>query len=195
MAEEKIDQNPRSEDFLRGVRKTFRRAAAVKISLRQEDCRQALREESYYSGWPFARMLHSKGRTTRGVMDAVDLPRMSVPALMEYLRAADGVSVSLERYLQVFAMHPETLAARAGVTCRELSHTPESAPVQAFIRDALRVVLMLAESGSSLDRVIFCFRNEPLPAFDYRTAEELVSAGKTDHVLQFIESWLAGAQG
>ncbi|MNZ55672.1 hypothetical protein D3C78_736040 [compost metagenome] len=128
-------------------------------------------------------------------MDSLDLPGMSVQALREHLRAADGVSVSLERYLQVFAMTPETLAARTGVTCSVLLRAPESAPVQTFFHDALRVVQALAESGSPLDRAIFCFRNEPLPAFDYRTAEELVSAGKTDHVIQFVESWLAGGQG
>lgn len=127
--------------------------------------------------------------------NTVDLPGMSLPALREYLRAMDGESVSLERYLQVFAMTPETLAARAGVTRTVLLRSPESAPVQAFIRDSLRVVVALVESGLPLDKAIFCFRNEPLSVFDYRTAEELVSTGKTGQVLQFIESWQAGGQG
>ncbi|MNM99570.1 hypothetical protein D3C81_1121330 [compost metagenome] len=122
---------------------------------------------------------------------ALDLQAMCASALMEHLRAADGVSYSLERYLRVFAMSPEAFAVHAGVSRSVLRRASESTRVQGFIRDALRVVLAVA----ALDRTLFWFRNEPLSTFDYQTAEELVSRGWTGQVLQFVASWQAGGQG
>jgi len=42
---------------------------------------------------------------------------------------------------------------------------------------------------------IFWFKNEPLSTFGYKTAEEVVSEGKTEQLIAFLQSWEAGAQG
>ena len=44
-------------------------------------------------------------------------------------------------------------------------------------------------------RAIFWYRNVPLPPFGYKTAEQLVSEGRTEDVLRYVESLEAGAAG
>ncbi len=44
-------------------------------------------------------------------------------------------------------------------------------------------------------RSIFCYRNEPLPPFGYKTAEQLVVEGRTEDVLRYVRSLEAGAAG
>ncbi|HBO4211770.1 TPA: hypothetical protein L4U06_002436, partial [Pseudomonas aeruginosa] len=61
--------------------------------------------------------------------------------------------------------------------------------------DVLRVVLAVAENGIAVERAITWFRLGPLPTFEQQTAEQLVSQGQVEQVLQFLASWQAGSQG
>ena len=45
------------------------------------------------------------------------------------------------------------------------------------------------------DRAIFWYRNAPIAPFDYKTAEELVSEGRTEDLIRYIQSLEAGALG
>jgi hypothetical protein len=45
------------------------------------------------------------------------------------------------------------------------------------------------------NRSVFWFRNTPIPEFDYRTAEQLVAAGKTDVVIAYVASIASGSTG
>lgn len=44
-------------------------------------------------------------------------------------------------------------------------------------------------------QAIFWYRNEPLPVFGYKTAEQLVTEGRTEDLLRYIESLEAGPAG
>lgn len=46
-----------------------------------------------------------------------------------------------------------------------------------------------------MHRALFWYRNEPLSVFDYKTAERLVSEGRTDDVIRYISALEAGAAG
>jgi hypothetical protein len=46
-----------------------------------------------------------------------------------------------------------------------------------------------------VNQALFWYRNEPLPVFDYKTAEQLVSDGRTDDLLRYVSSFEAGAAG
>jgi hypothetical protein len=46
-----------------------------------------------------------------------------------------------------------------------------------------------------VNRALFWYRNEPLQSFGYKTAEQLVSDGRTEDLLRYIESLEAGAAG
>jgi len=44
-------------------------------------------------------------------------------------------------------------------------------------------------------RALFWYRDEPLPPFGYKTAEQLVSEGRTEGLLRYMKSLEAGAAG
>ena len=55
-----------------------------------------------------------------------------------------------------------------------------------------RPAFSLAESP---ERALYWFRNHPIRDFDYKTPEVLVSEGKADAVIRYIQSLSAGASG
>ncbi|MFB4393644.1 MULTISPECIES: DUF2384 domain-containing protein [unclassified Pseudomonas] len=119
----------------------------------------------------------------------------SFEALMESLREANRVMFSPERFLKVFAMDQQTFASRAHVHRNTVRNAPESEKIQAYIRDAVRVLRAVTDMGTDMTKAIFWFKNEPLSVFDYKTAEEVVSEGRTEALVAFLQSWEAGAQG
>jgi len=76
-----------------------------------------------------------------------------------------------------------------------LSRAPGSESVQRFMREALRVLRAADDLTGDVGRAIFWYRNEPLPPFNYKTAEQLVSEGRAEDVLRYVESLEAGAAG
>lgn len=49
--------------------------------------------------------------------------------------------------------------------------------------------------SGDVGRAMFWYRNEPLPQFGDKTAEQLVSEGRTEDVLRYVGSLEAGAAG
>ncbi|MBB2983395.1 hypothetical protein [Paraburkholderia tropica] len=76
-----------------------------------------------------------------------------------------------------------------------LSRQPTSESVQRFLRDALRVIRAATDISGDVNQALFWYRNEPLPVFDYKTAEQLVSDGRTDDLLRYVSSLEAGGAG
>ncbi|MBO3273989.1 hypothetical protein [Pseudomonas schmalbachii] len=123
---------------------------------------------------------------------------MSAGELNDYLRTANGATYSAERYTKVFGVSPAIWAAQVDSYRRSQSFVAaasEAEAAQHFIADALRVVLAVAESGVAIEKSIAWFRHEPLPTFERRTAEQLISQGQVEQILQFLASWQAGSQG
>lgn len=107
-----------------------------------------------------------------------------------------GASVlSPERFTALMNMDIKELATQAHVHRNTVTRAPESENLQRFIREAVRVVRAAADISGSIDRAIFWYRNEPLHVFKYRTAEALVSEGRTEDVLDYVMSLQAGAAG
>lgn len=76
-----------------------------------------------------------------------------------------------------------------------ISRDPTSESVQKFLREALRVMRAAYYLSGDADRAIFWYRNEQLPSFGYKTAEQLVSEGRTEDVLRYVGSLEAGDAG
>jgi hypothetical protein len=47
----------------------------------------------------------------------------------------------------------------------------------------------------SVEKAIFWFKNNPLAAFDYKTRQDLVSEGRTDALIRYIQSLQARFAG
>ncbi|OHC74973.1 MAG: DUF2384 domain-containing protein [Rhodospirillales bacterium RIFCSPLOWO2_12_FULL_58_28] len=104
-------------------------------------------------------------------------------------------ALSPKRFSEVFNMDLLTLAAQAHVHRNTISRSPASESVQRFLREALRVIRAAADLSGEVNKALFWYHNEPLPPFGYKTAEQLVSDGRTEDLLRYIESLEAGAAG
>ena len=125
----------------------------------------------------------------------LELRPTNFAGLMDALKEVNRVMFSPERFLKVFSMDQQTLALRAHVHRNTVRNAPESEKVQAYIRDSVKVLRAVTDMGTDMTNAIFWFKNEPLSTFNYKTAEEVVSEGKTEQLIAFLQSWEAGAQG
>lgn len=125
----------------------------------------------------------------------LELRPTNFAGLMDALKEVNRVMFSPERFLKVFSMDQQTLALRAHVHRNTVRNAPESEKVQAYIRDSVKVLRAVTDMGTDVTNAIFWFKNEPLSTFNYKTAEEVVSEGKTEQLIAFLQSWGAGAQG
>lgn len=118
-------------------------------------------------------------------------------AFVEYLRDPDtpGPMLSPKNFSLALQIDLQTLADQAHVHRNTISRAPASQGVQRFLRDALKVIKASSDISGDVRRALFWYRNEPLSAFDYKTAEQLVSEGRTDDLLRYITSIEAGASG
>jgi hypothetical protein len=122
---------------------------------------------------------------------------VSFDQFMTSLRDPDSPTpiVSARRFGEALHVDLQTLAQQAHVHRNTLSRQPGSESVQRFLREALRVIRAATDISGDVGRALFWYRNEPLPVFDYKTAEQLVSEGRTDDLLRYVSSLEAGAAG
>ncbi len=103
--------------------------------------------------------------------------------------------LSPKRFSQAMHIDLQTLAEQAHVHRNTISRAPGSRGVQDFLREALRVITAATDLNGDLNKALFWYRNEPLSVFGYKTAERLVSEGRTDDLLRYVTSIEAGAAG
>ena len=103
--------------------------------------------------------------------------------------------LSPKRFSQAMHIDLQTLAEQAHVHRNTISRAPGSRGVQDFLREALRVIKAATDLNGDLNKALFWYRNEPLSVFGYKTAERLVSEGRTDDLLPYMASLEAGAAG
>ncbi len=116
---------------------------------------------------------------------------------VEFLRDPEtpGPVLSPKRFSQALHIDLQTLAEQAHVHRNTISRAPGSQGVQRFLREALKVIKAGTDLAGDVDLALFWYRNEPLSVFGYKTAEQLVSEGRTEDVLRYVSSLEAGAAG
>ena len=87
------------------------------------------------------------------------------------------------------------MAEQAHVHRNTIARAPASRGVQDYLRESLRVIKAATDVSGDVNKALFWYRNEPLSAFGFKTAETLVSAGRTEDVLKYVMSIEAGASG
>ncbi len=132
------------------------------------------------------------------------VPRATEPTVgatyeefLEYLRDPDtpGPLLSPKRFSAALHIDLQTLAEQAHVHRNTISRAPGSASVQQFLRASLKVIKAGIDISGEVSRALFWYRNDPLAAFGYKTAEQLVGEGRTEDVLRYTASLEAGAAG
>ena len=117
--------------------------------------------------------------------------------LMDFLRGETNASpiLSPKRFTQALNIDVQTLATQAHVHRNTINRAPQAESVQRFLREAVRVLRAATDVNKDVATAIFWYRNEPLPAFAYKTAEQLVVDGRSEDVLRYVASLEAGAAG
>ena len=106
-----------------------------------------------------------------------------------------GPIISARRFAAALHIDMQTLARLAHVHRNTVSRLAGSESVQKFLRDALRIIRAATDISGNMQSTLFWYRNEPLPPFGYKTAEQLVSEGRTEALLRYIASLEAGFVG
>lgn len=104
--------------------------------------------------------------------------------------------ISPVRFAQRLNLEQQKLAELAHVHRNTVSRMPTSPRLQDFLRDAVRVITAAFNLVGNADRALYWFRSHPIREFDYKTPEVLVSEGRANVVIRYIESLeAAGASG
>ncbi|TLF45917.1 DUF2384 domain-containing protein [Halomonas urmiana] len=98
-------------------------------------------------------------------------------------------------FARALGMDLQVLAADAHVHRVTLSRAQGSEKLQGFLRDALQVLRAATDINGDFRHALFWFRNEPISTFDYRTPERLVSEGRTQDLVRYLQALKAGAVG
>lgn len=115
--------------------------------------------------------------------------------LMGLKEPGSRTALSPSRLAEALDLPVQEFANLARVHRNTLQMTPSSPKVQAAVRDVLRVLSAAHSLSGDIERAVFWFRNEPIAEFGHRTALDLVEMGKTQTVIDYIESCSAGASG
>ena len=89
----------------------------------------------------------------------------------------------------------QTLAAQAHVHRNTVRLAPETETIQSYLRESVRVIRAATDMSACIEKAIYWFKNHPLPAFDYKTPQDLVSEKRTDALIKYIQSLRAGYAG
>ncbi len=128
--------------------------------------------------------------------DQVPVFESNFDDFIDYLHdTVAGPAISPRRYGQVLRLDMQTLAAQARVLQNTINGVPGAEGVQRYLRDALRVMRVAVDIAGNVELAISWFKNNALPAFDYQTPQDLVSRGRADALITYINSLRAGFAG
>ncbi len=128
--------------------------------------------------------------------EAVPVFERNFDGFLNYLNdSATPASISPKRYGQVLRVDMQTLAAKAHVHRNTISRAPDAESVQRYLRESVRVMRAATDVAGSIEKAIFWYKNNPLPTFDYKTPQDLVSEGRTEALIRYIQSLQAGFTG
>ncbi len=127
--------------------------------------------------------------------EAVPVFNRNFDVFMAFLNADTSPSISPKRFGLVFRLDMQTLAAQAHVHRNTVRLAPDSEAIQSHLRDAVRVLRAATDICGSIEKAIYWFKNHPLPTFDYKTPQTLVSEKRTEALIRYIQSLQAGYTG
>lgn len=116
--------------------------------------------------------------------------------LLDYLHDRSiPTSISPHRYAQVLSLDMQTLAEKARVHPNTISSAPHAECMQRYLRESLRIIRAATDVSGSVEKAIFWFKNNRLSTFDLTTPLDLVSNGRTEALLRYVQSLQAEFSG
>lgn len=86
----------------------------------------------------------------------------------------------------------QTLANQSHVHRTSLRRGPTTASEQRPLHESMKAIKAAYALSGDLDKALLWYHNDGIEAFDFKTAEELVSAGRPDDLLAYLMSLQAG---
>ena len=120
--------------------------------------------------------------TFAGFLDSVRSE--SDARLVDPRKLADRLGIQTTALANMIAVHRNTLMMNPG-----------SVKAHDGIRDVLRVLSAATSLNGSISAAVFWLKNQPIADFGHRTPRQLIQAGKTQSLVDYIESLDAGATG
>ena len=103
--------------------------------------------------------------------------------------------ISPRRFALVFNFDMQSLAAAAHVHRDTVQRAPESEHLQHYLRESIRIVRAAADASHSIEKAIYWYKNYPIPSLGYRTGQEIVSEGRSEDLIRYLQSLQAGFAG
>lgn len=127
---------------------------------------------------------------------AAGAPAEAFTSLLYSLRTEGAPPIiSPVKFARLFNLELQAIAQLAGVHRNTVRSYPQSTELQSYLRNALRVVQAAVDLRGNVADAIFWFRNAPIRELGRETADRLVSRGRTEAVLKYIDSLAAGSAG
>ena len=124
-------------------------------------------------------------------------PPLSFDQFMTSLRDSESAAPigSARRFVTALHIDMQTLARLVHVHRNTVSRLAGSESAQSTFETPSGSSELQTDISGDVRSTLFWYRNEPLPTFDYKTAEQLVSEGRTEDMLLYVTSLGAGAAG
>ena len=107
-------------------------------------------------------------------------------------REAGQPYLSARRVSEKLGLPLTDLAAMIGVARTTLTAKSGQRKVDSALSPLVRIIAMAAEMAGDEGRAAIWFKHQPLPGWGGKTALDLVREGKSDRVLDYLESVRAG---
>lgn len=119
----------------------------------------------------------------------------SFAQVLESLREPGTSRLSAARVAAVMGFQLQELAAFAGVHRNTMRLHPESARVQAALRDLVRLLSAASAIQPDLQRVVFFIKHEPIGSLGHKTLLDMARVGRLDNAIDYLESVASGFVG
>lgn len=101
-------------------------------------------------------------------------------------------NLELTRLSEKLGLTPSELAKLVGIARNTLTAESATRTVDAALRPIARILATATEMAGDESRAAIWFKHQPIAGWAGKTAYDLVSEGKTDDVLAYLEAVRAG---
>lgn len=122
-------------------------------------------------------------------------PAQFMTKFLAEIQEPHTATISPTRFATKLDLEQQQLAVLARVHRNTVTRKPVSPVLQEYLRDAVRVIAAAANLSGDSQRVLYWFRNQPISAFGYQTPDQIVSDGKANKLIRYVESLEAGGAG
>ena len=113
--------------------------------------------------------------------------------VIDALSGDKSAGIEPKRLADMLQMTQAELADLAGVHRPTLARNPGSPEVQSKLGPIATILSRASDMGGGLSRAVIWFRHQPIAAFGYKRAVEIVEAGEAKQVLQWLDALEDGA--